>query len=176
MIHFALQSKKSDPAYSKRVIVLALCWIFGLLFGLFFVSSAGENASDIIVLLSHQKASFLGLAAITLTPLIVSFAAIKYKKIYFLFPICFLKAFAYSSCLMSICVCFGSAAWLIRALLLFSDSCAVILLLWFCCRGLTCGKVVIKQDIAVCSLVTAAVCTIDYLFVSPYLAKLMHLL
>ncbi len=174
MFSFERQSKKFDPACKKRVVVLALCWIFGLFFGLFFVSSEGNFLTAAICSGSYRRASFIGLLAITLIPLCLSYVAFIRAKQPILYLICFFKAFAYGACLQAIVLVYGSASWLVRLLFLFSDSCSVVILLWFWYRRIFVGRFHCRKDFLTSVLIAFFLSMFDYFFVSPYLVKLMQ--
>ena len=173
MKHIAFLSNKPAFRCSWCAIILAFSWIAGLLCGLFFVSKAAEPLSLLMHTAVYNHITLFGLAAVLFLPLIASAAAVYLGAHILIFPICFIKSFAFGVCLCGVSVAFGSAGWLVRVLLLFSDSCMIVVLLWFWYRHLTGDRSVLRRDTVLCAAVALFVGLVDYLFVSPFFAGLL---
>lgn len=174
MQHFELPFVLSDHKCRSCVVFLAFLWICGLFCGMFFVSVAEDAFLPLMRTVAYSRVSIVGLAAVLVFPLAISAATVYLTVPAFLFPICFFKAFSFGCCLYSVSVAFGSAGWLVRVLLLFSDSCMMVPLLWFWCRHQAGNRDLIKQDLVVCASCAALIGATDYFLISPYLAELMN--
>lgn len=174
MQHFELPFVLSNHRCKSRVMLLAFLWISGLLCGTLFVLAAEDPFSSLMRTVAFNRVSIAGLAAVLVFPLIVSAVAVYMAVPTFILPICFVKAFCYGSSMFGASAAFGSAGWLMRLLLLFSDSCMMVPLLWFWCRHLTGRRDSLKRDLAVCAVFAVFIGIIDYFLVSPYLAELMN--
>ncbi len=176
MRHFELPLVLSKHWCRYRVAILAFFWIVGLLCGVSFASVAKDFDFPQMRSLAYSRVSIAGLAAVLVFPLTISAVAVYLNVPVFLFPICFLKAFSFGYCLYSISVAFGDAGWLVRVLLLFSDSCMMVPLLWFWCRHQGRKRKSIKRDLTVCTSFAALIGVTDYYLISPYLVELMNYL
>lgn len=176
MQHIKLPFILSNHRCKGHVILLAFLWISGLLCGMFFISAAGDLFSSLMYAAAFCRVSIVGLAAVLLFPLIVSAVAVYMAVPAFVLPICFLKAFCYGCVLFVSSAAFGNAGWLMRILLLFSDSCMMVPLHWFWCRHLSGRRDSLKRDLTVCVVLAAFIGSVDYFLVSPYLVELMNYL
>lgn len=155
-----------------RIILLAFSWIAGMFFGL------NESVPDTAVTVSlmhtvvRSSVSIVGLIAVLVFPLIISALAVFLSAPLVFLPLAFFKAFGYTVCSILIVSAFGSAGWLIRGLLLFSDTCMSIALLWFWFRNIEGKRLSSKKDLAVCAIFALLVGCIDYFVVSPFLGML----
>lgn len=157
----------------RRTWILGLYWLLGLLLGIFFTA----RADDTYLLLMRQAAccrvSITGLAAAVGLPfLFCTFAA---SAGVWLIPwICLIKAFLFSSCAAALTASFGSAGWLVRLLLQFSDGLCLPLLLWFSARVYLQKGQDVLRDLRNCLIFTAATVWIDYRVISPFLVSLIE--
>ena len=105
-------------------------------------------------------------------PIVIAVLAVFIGQRWLIFPMAFLKAVAFAYVGWSVVITFGSAGWLIRLLLLFSD-CASMPLLW----GFW-NKALVSDFDALVPASVAAVLTIlgigivDYGVISPFLISL----
>lgn len=176
MRKFEISLVLSKHLFRYRMAILAFFWIVGLLCGVFFASAVKDFVFPQMRSFAYVRVSIAGLVAVLAFPLAISAVAVYLNVPVFLFPICFFKAFSFGCCLYSISVAFGDAGWLVRLLLLFSDSCMIVPLLWFWCRHQTGKRASIKRDLAVCTSFAALIGVTDYYLVSPYLVELMNYL
>ena len=116
--------------------------------------------------------SIVGLVVVLL-PFLFSAFAVYLSKTWLFLPFCFLKAFQFAYVAGSVSMAFGSAGWLIRLLLLFSDGCTIPVLLWIWLRWIGRGGRKALQQIAACTILGAMVWAVDYFVVSPFLGMLI---
>ena len=121
----------------------------------------------------HNHVTVIGLASVLFLPLIASVVAVHFNAHILIIPICFIKALTFGICLSGISVAFGGSGWLMRILMLFSDSCMIVLLLWFWCRHLTGKGNMLMWDAAVCAGAAFVIGLFDYFLVSPFLMELL---
>jgi len=162
---------------SRRIplIVLIACFCFGIQLGQYYASCGNETYFLLMRLASVCPVSIVGLASVTFLPFLFSAFAVYFSHTQFLLPICFLKAFMFSCCAFSATWSFGSAGWLVRLLLQFTDICTLPLLCWFWIRHKSGELSRFWQDIVLCGLLVTVVCVVDYCIVSPYLVSLIEL-
>lgn len=164
----------SSSYYSRcsfRVFFLAILWIMGLLVGLLVAS----NDSSIYLLMRMAptcNVSIVGLAVVLILPFLFSIIGLIYQKFVMIYFLSAVKAFVSGYTLYGILCCYGSAGWLIRGLLLFSDSSMTILLLWLLFRHIDRRKKTLYADATVCFISAVVIGITDYLIVSPFLCAL----
>ena len=173
-----MRCKWSLPALCFRsvvspVVFLGFCWIVGILCGMHFVSFAIEPFSSLMRAGIYCRVTFVGLLAALLLPLFFSAISVYFSVPRFQYFVCFLKAFCFGCCLYCCMHTFGSAGWLIMAIMMLSDCSMLTPLLWFWCRHISGDKQSLKRDIYYCLTVAALVGTVDYFIISPYLVGLL---
>ena len=163
-LHKSIRSRKYTTT------VLASSWTLGLCFGLCSMVAGSCNAAfyDAVVL----KPAFLSTLSVLLLPIVLSMLAVFTGQRWLLFPLAFLKAFAFAYVGWNVVVTFGSAGWLIRLMLMFSDCVTVPLLLWFWNRALTSEFDAIVPAAGSLVLTVFGIGMIDYGIIAPFLVNL----
>ena len=175
MVKYALKSRSLPVTQCKgSVILLAFLWTVGLVCGLYFISSSGEWVAELFSCVCGSRQSLLGLLAIICIPLIVSAISIYLPVPVLIYIYSVIKAFSFGCCLCGVAITFRQSSWLVRLLLLFSDTGLVVLMLWLWCRILYKNRFSVRKDLVCCIVAFAVIGIIDYFFVSPYLAMLMN--
>lgn len=117
--------------------------------------------------------SIAGLLGITTLPFLISAFAVSFSMAWLIFPVCFCKAFAFSFVSLGVLQAFGSAGWLVRLLLLFSDCAGMPLLYGFWLRHLPGGRPVGVWETAFLLAACVLLGSVDYRIISPFLAGLL---
>ncbi len=167
-----------DSSPSVRRIhgcILAVFWTSGLLSGIWAFFDSGGFLSSLMLGSVIGSVSIVSLLCVTVLPFLLSACAVFLSCRGLLFPLAFFRAFLVSYVGMGIYACFGSAGWLFRLFLCFSELLSTPLLYWFwlrCCDPSQ-GRIVPQ-----CAL-TGAFClligSIDYCLISPQLRNLIIL-
>ena len=115
--------------------ILAFSWTLGLAVGLCamaasFLGPAFFQAADVLP-------SFFSIISVLLLPIVISLLVLFAGQRWLIFPLAFVKALAFSYVGWSVVITFGSAGWLIRLLMMFSDCASIPLLWWFWNKALT---------------------------------------
>lgn len=158
---------------NMRLIVLACCWITGLLLGIQYATQADDTYFLLMRSAASCRVSITGLLAAVFLPFLFSAFAVYISRPEFLLVICFLKAASFSCCAFALMHAFGSAGWLVRFLLQFSDCCMVPVLVWFSVRHIAKPEKSVWNDFLICSLWMLIVGAFDYCVVSPFLVGLI---
>jgi len=158
---------------TSRILLIAV-WVAGLVCGCFIAA----QASDTYLLLMHRAAnssvSITGLLSAVLLPFLMIAFSVYISRPKLIYLICFLKACVFTITGISVMYAYGSAGWLVRLLLQFTDSVALLLLCWFALRHLDGSKDKLWSDTALCGVLTACLGCIDYCYVSPFLVMLIE--
>lgn len=153
-------------------MLLAVFWIAGMLTGLHISNTVNAFDNSLMRAAVLSGVSMVGLLAVVLFPLILSAIAVYFSVPLFFFLLSFGKAFGFAFCSFRILTAFGSAGWLVRWLLLFSDTCMSVVLLWFWIRNINGIGASSKKDLAVCAAFALLIGCFDYFVVSPFLRML----
>lgn len=147
----------------KRVYLTVLAWSLGC-----FIGSALATQSGLFSLMRSAmfcKLSLLGFLLTISTPFLFSYILCRYFGYLFVLPVVFLKSCSFSFFYFCISLAFGNAGWLVKWLLLFSDSLCVCLFLWFCFRVASDIKNV--HQFTVCICFSTFIGCIDYFYILP---------
>ena len=153
-------------------IILAFCWCAGLFTGCFFANHAGDVHFTMMRRAVSCPVSIAGLV-VMLLPFLFSAFAVYLSKTWLFLPFCFLKAFQFAYIAGLVGVSFGSAGWLIRLLLFFTDGWEILLLLWIWLRWIGGGARQAIREITFCGILCSVIWIIDYFVVSPFLGMLI---
>ena len=157
-----------------RTIILAFCWCAGLLTGCYFANCAGNIHYSMMRRATSCSVSIAGLVVVLL-PFLFSAFAVYWNRPSLMYIVCFLKAWSFTLAAYGILNAFGSAGWLVRFLVQFSDILLLCPLCWFFLRHIRGNSAQWKRDLWICSAAAAAVCSIDYCVVSRFLVMLTQI-
>lgn len=154
---------------NSRFTSLVFCWLFGLIVGYcllepFFLPLMRSFALQPVSIVGYLVSLFL--------PFICSYVAIISDKPIIIMVVCFLKAVAFGFTGALISQFFYSASWLVRLLLMFSDSWFLIILfiLWF--RRFSDFNIHGSMDILVTALLGIGISIADFFWISPIVFRL----
>lgn len=110
-----------------NVAFLAVCFFAGFSLGI-RMSHEVEFSDSLMRGSVSSTVSILRLLSVLLLPFLFSALAVYFARPRLLYGIAFLKAFVFAFVSAGIASCFGSAGWLARWLIMFSDSLCLPLL------------------------------------------------
>ena len=97
------------------------------------------------------------------------------RRFWPIITVCFLKGFLFCFGAAAVSIAFGSAGWLVRLLLQFTDVCLIPVFSWLVLRHCSAGARPLQKDAVICGAVVVLICSLDYCVVSPYLAMLIEI-
>ena len=156
---------------SFRVIILAFLWTASYIVGTVC------SYNDIYIVSMMRRAiscpvSIVGLCAVLFLPLLISVLALLFKKRTVIYIYTAIKAYFSGAAIYAVCAAFRYAGWLIRLLLLFSDTVSCVLILFLLIRHIDDIKSSFRRDVLL-SFIAVVICgCIDYLLVTPFLMSL----
>lgn len=153
--------------------VLALLWIVGLLLGAVVSLSADTLLSSTMRSALHSGMSIFGLLAALLLPFLITALAVFISQPSLLLPVAFLKAFLFSFTGTGLLTAFGTSAWLLRCLLMFSDTLVLPLLWWLWLRLLSDDRNTALYSCLFAVAGTVLIGCFDFALVSPFLVSLI---
>ena len=171
---FTFNSMTQNDKLKLSAIFLSVPWSLGLIGGIYIASAGNSSFYRLIYASAYDRVTIIGLFAVLFLPLFISAIFVWIDMPALQYGICFIKAFFLGFSLCCIKYSFVNAGWLIMVMLLFSDCCMVVPLLWFWCRHISGCKFYLKRDILYSCLIAILVGILDYFVVSPYLVSLMY--
>ena len=172
---FQLSGDKSTVILRKACkLLLAFCYCFGLLSGALLASGTGSDVLSTMRTAPFARVSIMSLITVTSLPFLIAAIAVYLSRLRLLYFICTAKAFLFGYCMMCVSIGFGSAGWLVRGLLLFTEILLQPLLILFCIRHLEGEKRHLWGEFGCCLCLVFLLGSIDHCLVSPYLVMLIH--
>ena len=147
-------------------------WFLGLFLGMIVAADLDDLVLPLMRFSISGEVSIIRQLAAVLLPFLFAAIAAYLGKPYLLHIICFFKTFVFGFCSMLIYCTYGSAGWLIRLFLQFSDILSLPLLCWYCLRQFGRSRQPYK-DLIYCGLLAGIFVCIDYFAVLPFLAELI---
>ncbi len=152
--------------------LLCCAFISGFLAGAFLAVGNASNYSPLIHKVVATVPSAIGpFGQITVWFSLTALISMA-KKGHLFLVLCFLQAFTFGVMATAVYYSYGSASWLIQALMLFTRTVTLISLLWFWFRNIFGQICNAKRDflLALCLSVLAA--AFDLFLVSPFMLSL----
>lgn len=167
--------RPSIPAFDCKdsSFHLACSFLLGLVFGGCISCLTSDSFLTLMRAADFHCMSIVSLLSVLLLPYLFSAFAVYIHQSWLLIPISFLKAFFFAYLYVGLTLSFGSAGWLTRNLLMFSDI-FTLPVLWWLWLNLDSGKNTSFPRIITASVSAAsAVGCFDFLIVAPYAAQLI---
>ena len=167
----SIRNVSHDGHCSFRVCFLAFLWVCCLLMGILLA----YNDLSIFLLMRTAVSchvSIVGLTVVLILPILFSIVGLIFRKFVINYLILAVKALLTGYLLYGLLICYGSAGWLIRCLMLFSDNTVTIILLWLMFRHINGNRGTLAVDSIISVFLAVTIGITDYLFVSPFLCSL----
>lgn len=155
----------------QKWCIFALCIIFSAGCGAVFADSAGDVYVALMRMAVSRPASIVGLVVSYAVPCIAFLYAVVRSKRWLVYLICALHVFRFSSVGWAVQKSFGSAVWLIRLLMQFSDLFLIPTLIFFSLKFLI--GAFSRRYLLIFIVISAVVGMVYYCLISPFLANLM---
>lgn len=155
---------------ARRCLLLAAACFAGLVLGILWGSHTGIISDSWMLGALTSPLSIPGLTAILLVPFLLIALAIFYSRLWLLCLTLVMKMFCFGACGWALTAFFGSAGWLVRFLLMFSDSMMLPMLCFLALRRCT-GRLS-RGDFLLGVGWMVLVGALDFWLVSPFLATL----
>lgn len=173
MYRFTSTVTYADRRFLLRRFLLILIWFLGFFAGIWIAAQTSTTTSSLMRSVVNDRSSIVGLLTVLTVPFLVSAVLFKLSLPLLGLFIVFIKSLLFSCCSYGLVLAFGDAGWLVRWLLLFSDSSVIVLLLWFWIRNIAGQGSNFKTDLLFCILITVLIGCVDYYIISPFVAVLL---
>ena len=157
--------------YSRiaRILLLIIMWFLGLAVGhLLCVPSFVPLMRSVI----YQPVSIVGLFICIFLPLILSYFSLLFQKPIMLLIVCFIKSIAFSFSFTLVSYIFDTASWLLRLLILFSDSFFLFFLMIFWLKTISDFNRSCYKSMYMFAAIGLYIGITDFVIVSPLLERL----
>ena len=153
--------------------MLAFVWFLGLESGRLYAAQTSNTYLLLMRVAAMTRPSIIGLAVSVLLPFLITIGSVYFARPSIIYILAFLWAelFGYSSACLQLM--FGSAGWLIRFLLLFTQCFTAPLLCWLMIRYIGGIKPSFLRDSLIAVSIALTIGTIDYFIISPFLTALI---
>lgn len=145
-----------------------------LVIGTLLAASTEISSFSWMRLAADSQLSIVGHIVTQLLPFLIAAYAVYISKLWLLLTVCSCKLFSFAYMGSLIWFTFGSAAWLVRMLLLFSDIILVPMLCWFGFKQVI-AKVDQTKDLWICISIVCVTALINLLFISPFLERVINI-
>ena len=153
---------------------LAFCWFLGIALGCMAAAASGPVLADLVRRSTGASLSITGAMTAAVLPLLLSAFAVSFSEPWLLLFISTFKAFSFSFCAWGVCLAFGQSGWLVLFLFLFSDVFLIPLLYFYWLRHIRGDRTPRTWELPAFLTASLGIGCIDYLFIAPVLASLMH--
>lgn len=151
-------------------LLLILAWIVGNLSGVLISVSYLLPQFPSMYISACGNVSSVRVFIASIFPLFLCYLAVHCSARFLLYPIIFIKAFAFSICFCCSCSEQGSAAWLLRCVLFAADLVCIIAMLWFSLRHISDRRTKQTFEFCLLSYGVLLICLIDHYYISPIIA------
>lgn len=158
----------SELRRNANVAILAACFLVGLILGI-RMSHEAEFSFSLMRSALKSTVSIVRLLSVLLLPFLFSALAVYFSKPKLLYGIAFLKAFAFGFVSAGINAAFGSAGWLVRLLVMFSDCMSMPILWLYWLRHLPGKRVFQAADVMITVGCISLVGFLDHMLIMPLL-------
>lgn len=154
----------------SRILHLFALWLTGLLIGILLCSSGSLDYSAVLQNAVVGRPSPIGLLLVCVLPVTLTVIALQSPLIVVLYPAVFLNAVSHSFCGTAIYIAQGSAAWLLRPMLLLPSCCAAVLIWWLILQSKS--KYPNRNNARLAFIISGIVYIVDLFIVSPLIGDL----
>lgn len=163
--------KHFQPWPGRRIRRLTALWIMGLLIGIILCNRGSFDAVRMLSGMSLASPAPPCLFLVCFLPVVLIAIALTSPFFQISYLAVFLSAVSHGFCGTLVYMAQGSAAWLLRPLLLFSASCTSVLMWWLLLQSMNKGR--LYRNIRLAGALACFIYLIDLFLVSPFVSDLV---
>ena len=167
-----IPQKMMDCSRRSCNFFLIFLWCIGFACGANLARRTG-NFVSLMRACCESRVSIVGLVTVPFLPFLFSAVAVYLSSLPLLYLTAFFKTFSFGFCIFAVTRSFGSAGWLIRFLLLFTDICTLPVLLRFQYVQSRLGRKNFWRNSICCALYFVGVCLIDQIWIATLLRDII---
>ncbi len=155
-----------------RIYLLMLLWGVGLFTGVLLALSSADACAVMLKSALLNQPSLLCLVPTVAFPVAIVVLSVYSGRFFLCYPLILLEAFCRGFCGMLVYCVFGSGAWLLRFLFLFSAGCGSVLMWWLLFRHCIYKWLDLAKDVRLAVVLALVFILVDILVISPFLIGL----
>ena len=156
-----------------NTIFLAFSWIVGLYCGIELSCFAGNSFFSLMRGASSSSVSIVNLLLITLLPFLISGLIMYIRSTILMHLLCYIKGLTFGFVSAGFFSAWGSAGWLIRYFLMFSDFLSLVPLWWSWITAQIHSKTSFRP-VLIGTLIAGCIVCLDFFCISPIAARLFE--
>lgn len=155
-----------------HTVILLACWCVFLISGTYIATQVQCLNTSLMHAVFNSRMSIVLFACVSLLPFLCSAVAFRLGRFFLLIPVVCIKAFlfGFSCCLINLL--FGDAGWLMRWLLVFTDSFLVIPLLCYWFKNTLKPSCDAYQGVGAYIILVLVLLCLEFYCIKPILSKL----
>ncbi len=161
----------SGTCRKGKPMVLAFCWALGLFLGCGLFRCSDASLSAAVYAAGELPLGLLSALGCGVLPFAAVAFAVSVDQLWLLYGIGFAKAFCFSWVSCCCLAAWPSGGWMVRWLLLFTDT-WVCILLYSCCRRCLTGPASVRIP-TIYALLACMAAGLDYLMIAPLLQRIL---
>lgn len=167
---------KFNAVFSLRkhpLTSLFFFWMLGLMLGCICSAASPTALTPLVYSAVSDPPSLPRLLLTVFLPIALSFFAVFFHEYWLLQPIIWGKGFLFAFVATAATAAYGSAGWLVRFLLMFTDCCTLPLLIWYWIQIYNRRRSRLFIQTVLLLVVNLLICALDLRFVSPFLTAVI---
>lgn len=174
MVRMFSQKNLAIFACRKVYIFLAFLWLGGLLSGYVLSRFLGDVFYSLMRQAMLCPVSIVSALVFNAFPFMIAAFAVYIGSPRLLYVLCFCKLLLFGCLAFGVLTAYGSAGWLVRQMLQFSDLCLLPVLYWFVSSHIKGERAQLLRDLLICLLAASLVSLADSRAVAPFLAAIIE--
>ena len=167
-MHIRVSRHLPPASLHQRRLMLLVFWGLGTILGIAF-SYCSQPLLPLMRRTVSSSVSIVGLGAVLFLPYLLTVSAVLFSRTGILLGIAFVKPLFFCMCAAAIDQAFGDAGWIIRFLLLFSDTASLPVLFWLIWRCLDGSRSARMLDFIPAAGILVMIGLTDYFLIAPFL-------
>lgn len=155
-----------------HTIFILICWCSSLFLGMYLALQVKVYNLLMMRTFLESRMSIVSLACVVILPLLISMIAFRLDRFTLLLTVVCIKACAFGFSCSVVYAFFGDAGWLVRWLLIFTDSILVISQLYYWLRNALTPSRSVYQGVPAYLLLSALLISLEHCFISPLVVSL----
>ena len=151
----------------------ALVWLLGQVAGYILVSGISVSTISVMRCADFGRVAFGWLLVSSIAPFLLTYFSLVPGARWLLLFVLFAKGLLFAFCICCAGIAFGDAAWVFRWLCFFSNCLCTVFFLWFVFFFSNSSKTKQCNILLVCSIAAIIVTCFDYMFISPFIVRLL---
>lgn len=171
MQHIIINKTNTKCSYFR--VFLSFIWLASIIIGLMIASRFKSIPHNLVIAVVNEKLSILALALLLIVPANLVILAVRFRMPWFIYGLFVLKGIIFGFSIFSFLIVYIDAGWLLCILSMFSSTCSIFPLIFFCFRYYGESSDHFVRDAIILVFLSVLIGGIDYYVISPFLLTLI---